>query len=313
MPYSARMQGGLVYSLFFAPRGNVRMADLGMQIAQQYLSPFDKLIGVVGSAGAGKSMLIKGMFPGLELTNDDEGVNVRPLPLMNIDDTGFYTAHTYHMDVRFESAFTQMHVLADAVSQAVHKGKRVVVEHFDLLYPVLGRNAHLLLGVGEEVIITRPTLFGPEPQEVADVVFKSIPFRRMAHTAEDLCEHCLCQYDKSDYEHSDIRHGFILSFENEPDIDFDALEKNVLDMIKADLPVSYLDDDHILIGEIKHHCTGPRMHMRSTGEIKHFRLLHEFLREPITNRYLLVGTVGEDSTIPITALNNIEESVDTFV
>lgn len=312
MPYSARMQGGLLYSLFFAPRGNVRMADLGMQIAQQYLSPFDKLIGVVGSAGAGKSMLIKGMFPGLELTNDDEGVNVRPLPLMNIDDTGFYTAHTYHMDVRFESAFTQMHILAEAVQEAVHKGKRVVVEHFDLLYPVLGRNAHLLLGVGEEVIITRPTLFGPEPQEVADVVFKSIPYRRMAHTAEVMCEHCLPQYDKSEYEHSDVRHGFILSFENKPDIDFCELEKNVRAMIAADLPVSYLDDDHILIGDIKHHCTGPRMHMRSTGDVKHFRLLHEVLKEPITNRYLLVGTVGEDSILATAALNNIEETVDTF-
>ena len=57
------------------------MADLGMQIAQQYLSPFDKLIGIIGEAGSGKSMLVKGMFPGLELTNDDEGVNVRPLPI----------------------------------------------------------------------------------------------------------------------------------------------------------------------------------------------------------------------------------------
>ena len=61
------------------------MADLGMQIAQQYLSPFDKLIGIIGEAGSGKSMLVKGMFPGLELTNDDEGVNVRPLPILHLD------------------------------------------------------------------------------------------------------------------------------------------------------------------------------------------------------------------------------------
>ena len=81
MPYSARMQKSHLYSVYFAPRGNERMADLGMQIAQQYLSPFDKIIGLVGVAGSGKSMIIKGMFPGLELTNDDEGVNVRPLPL----------------------------------------------------------------------------------------------------------------------------------------------------------------------------------------------------------------------------------------
>ena len=65
-----------LYSVFFAPRGNERMIKLGKDIAQQYLNPFDKLIGVVGEAGSGKSMLIKGMFPGLELCNDDNGVNI---------------------------------------------------------------------------------------------------------------------------------------------------------------------------------------------------------------------------------------------
>lgn len=306
MPYSARMQGNHLYSTFFAPRGNVRMADLGMQIAQQYLSPFDKLIGIIGEAGAGKSMLIKGMFPGLELTNDDEGVNVRPLPLLSIDDTGFYTAHTYHLDIRFESAFTQMHILADAILEAVNKGKRVVVEHFDLIYPFLGRNAHLLIGVGEEVIITRPTIFGPEPQDVVDIVFKSIQYRLMAHTAEDLLEHFLPERSELDYEHADIRHGFILKFENKPDFDLDALEKSVQDMIERDLPISYCDDDHIFIGEMKHHCTGPRMHVRSTGKITHFTLLHEFLREPITNLHMLVGLVGDDSDTRVSALNKIE-------
>ena len=67
-----------LYSVFFAPRGNSRMLQLGMQIAQQYLNPEDKLIGIIGEAGAGKSMLIKGMFPGLDLCNDDSGVNIRP-------------------------------------------------------------------------------------------------------------------------------------------------------------------------------------------------------------------------------------------
>ena len=43
-----------LYSVFFAPRGNARMLELGMQIAQQYLNPEDKLIGVIGEAGAGK-------------------------------------------------------------------------------------------------------------------------------------------------------------------------------------------------------------------------------------------------------------------
>ena len=64
------------------------MYALGMQVAQLYLSPFDKLIGIIGEAGSGKSALIRGMFPGLELTNDDNGVYVRPLPLLE-QDSGF--------------------------------------------------------------------------------------------------------------------------------------------------------------------------------------------------------------------------------
>jgi len=295
MPYSARMQGSHLYSTFFAPRGNDRMADLGMQIAQQYLSPFDKLIGLVGQAGSGKSMIIKGMFPGLELTNDDEGVNVRPLPLLDVDETGFYAPHTYHIDIRFESAFKQMHELADAILYAVGKAKRVVVEHFDLVYPLLGRNAHLLIGVGEEVIVTRPTLFGPKPNEIADIVFHSIDVRLRVHTAEDLCEHFLRQqgFHKLQYEHADVRHGFILSFHDKPDVDLEMLESQVNDVISKDVTVSFVDEHHITIGDVLLECSGPRMHVRSTGIVKKFTLLKELLQEPITDRYLMVGVVGE--------------------
>jgi hypothetical protein len=295
MPYSARMQKSHLYSVFFAPRGNERMADLGMQVAQQYLSPFDKLIGIIGVAGSGKSMIIKGMFPGLELTNDDHGVNVRPLPLFNVDETGFYTAHTYHIDVRFESAFKQMHELADAILYAVNKGKRVVVEHFDLIYPFLGRNAHLLIGIGEEVIVTRPTLFGPKPSDISEIVFSTIKTRLMVHTAEDLCEFVLNKYGIStdQYEHSDVRGGFVLSFTNKPNVDLALVEKDVNDLIEQDLPVSFVDEGHICIGEQPHMCTGPRMHVRSTGEVKKLSLLNELLKEPITERYLLVGVVGD--------------------
>ena len=295
MPYSARMQKSHLYSIFFAPRGNERMADLGMQIAQQYLSPFDKLIGLIGVAGSGKSMIIKGMFPGLELTNDDEGVNVRPLPLLNVDETGFYTAHTYHVDIRFESAFKQMHELAAAILYAINKGKRVIVEHFDLIYPQLERNAHLLIGIGEEVIVTRPTLFGPKPQEITDIVFKSINSRLRVHSTEDLCEHILTKQGIGShlYEHADVRRGFILSFFNKPDIDMLALENELNELIREDVPISYVDENCILIGDEMHKCTGPRMHVRSAGEIEKITLLKELLKEPITERYLLIGVVGE--------------------
>ncbi len=93
------LQKNHLISSYFAPRGHARMYELGMQLAQLYLSPFDKLIGVIGEAGSGKSALIRGMFPGLDLTNDDDGVYIRPLPLL--DQGGgfkFFSPHTYHVD-----------------------------------------------------------------------------------------------------------------------------------------------------------------------------------------------------------------------
>ena len=131
-----------ILSSYFAPRGHHRMYALGMQLAQLYLSPFDMLIGVIGEAGSGKSALLRGLFPGLELTNDDDGVYVRPLPLLE-QSGGFFSPHTYHVDIRFENGFTQMSVLADAITEALQSGKRVIVEHFDLVYPLLGFNANL--------------------------------------------------------------------------------------------------------------------------------------------------------------------------
>lgn len=307
MSYSARMQGSHLYSVLFAPRGMARMVDLGAQCAQQYLSPFDKLIGLIGDSGSGKSMFLKGMFPGLELTNDDGGVNIRPLPILNLDDTGFYAPHTYHLDARFELAFTQPHVLADAIMEAMHMGRRVIVEHFDLLYPFLPQNAHLLIGIGEEIIITRPTLFGPEPAEIANIVFSSIKYRRQAHSAEDLCEYCLeKQGIKEDsFIHSDVRHGFVLGFRNDPKIDLALLQKQMDELIAKDIPLCFHDDEHILIGDKVHYCTGPRMHISTAGEIKNFHVVQELLREPVTNNYLLVGLLGENVDERLDKLNKI--------
>lgn len=295
MSYSARMLNNHLYSVFFAPRGRDRIYDLGIQIAQMYLGPFDKLIGIIGESGSGKSMLIKGMFPGLELTNDDGGVNMRPLPILDQDsDGGFFTAHTYHLDIRFEAAFTQMHELADAILHAVQKGKRVIVEHFDMIYPFLRVNAHLLIGMGEEVIITRPTVFGPQPQEIYNIVSKSVRFRRMAHTAEDLAEFYMPPEDCRRCHHSDVKHGFVLVFDGKmPEFDIDALEKRVQEAIAADLPISYVDEEHISIGEHLHECTGPRTHVPSTGCVENFRLIKKYFYDPINDRYLLAGRVGE--------------------
>jgi hypothetical protein len=64
-------------------------------------------------------------------------------------------------------------------------------------------------------------------------------------------------------------------------------------MIRADLPVTYVDGHHVSIGEHLHPCTGPRIHVTKTGDIKNFHLLHHFIYDRFGKRYLLVGCVGE--------------------
>lgn len=271
------------------------MYALGQQLAQIYLSPNDKLIGVIGDAGSGKSALIRGMFPGLELTNDDNGVYVRPLPLLEQDNGfAFFSPHTYHLDIRFENGFTQMSVLAEAIAEALDNGKRVVVEHFDLVYPLLGANANLLIGVGEQVLISRPTLFGPEPDEIKEVVYRSLHYRLMAHTAEDLCEMYMDKEDMERCGHDDVKHGFAIYFpETKPHFDIRELEEKVKAVIAQNLPITYVDEQHICVGDRIHKCNGPRIHVSNTGQVENFHLMHHFIYDRFKRRYLLVGCVGE--------------------
>lgn len=286
-----------ILSSYFAPRGHNRMYSLGMQLAQLYLSPFDKLIGIIGEAGSGKSALIRGMFPGLELTNDDNGVYVRPLPILEQDGRfSFFTPHTYHLDVRFENGFTQMSELADAIKQALKNGKRVIVEHFDLIYPFLGFNANLLIGVGEQILIARPNLFGPEPNEIKETVYESLNYRLMAHTAEDLCEFCMPEADVERCGHDDVKHGFVITFKDtKPEFDIEELERKVNELIAQDLPITYVDNTHMSIGTEIQECTGPRTHVKSTGMVKNFHLLNHFIYDEFKHTYLLVGGVGENA------------------
>lgn len=302
------MHEALMYAVYFAPRGKERLMALGHQIAQRYLSPDDKLIGLIGDAGAGKSLLINGMFPGLELSNDDEGMHARSLPLLQSRETGFFSSHTYHIDVQFQMAFSQIHVIAEAVRKAVESGKRVVVEHFDLLYPALSLNAEILIGIGEEVIVTRPNIFGPLPGDIAGIVFRSIKYRKMAHTAEDLVTKVLrgemgvsCKF-----VHSDVRHGFVLETADRPDFDIAALERRVLELIRGSFSVEYQDDSHILLGGNRVMlCTGPRIHVANTSEIENFQLLHEFQFDSLSRTYALVGLVGSRKSTDISDLNKL--------
>ena len=295
-----------ILSSYFAPRGAHRMYALGQQLAQLYLNPTDKLIGIIGEAGSGKSALIRGMFPGLELTNDDNGVYVRPLPLLEQDrGFAFFSPHTYHLDIRFENGFTQMTVLADAIAEALDNGRRVVVEHFDLIYPLLGANANLLIGVGEQVLVARPNIFGPEPDEIKTSVYQSLPYRLMAHSAEDICEMFIDEFDISRCGHDDVRHGFALYFpDTKPSFDILDVEKKVLDVIARDIPITYVDESHISIGDSVQPCDGPRVHVHRTGQIENFHLMHHFIYDRFKKRYLLVGCVGENSEELLKTLDN---------
>ncbi len=286
----------LSYAVYYAPRGRSRLLMLGDAIAQRYLEPSDQLIGVIGEAGTGKSSVMRGMFPGLELTNDDQGVNVRPLPLIEMHREGRFRAQTFHLDVRFELAFSQLYEMADAVRGALKEGRRVVVEHFEVLYPALGINAQFLLGIGEEVIVVRPDLFGPFPEDVWRAIEGTAVYRKMAHSAEDLTGMVL-ERDfgrKPSAVHSDVPRGFVIEFEEKPEgLDLGVLEAKVKEIIARGVPISFADDDHIMVGDVRYPCTGPRIHLGNSSEIRNFRIVKDLARDEITGYYCLVGLVGE--------------------
>ncbi|NLG66693.1 MAG: alanine-tRNA synthetase second additional domain-containing protein [Actinobacteria bacterium] len=289
----------LSYAVYYAPRGRPRLLLLGEAIAQRYLEPTDHLIGVIGEPGTGKSSLIRGMFPGLELTNDDAGVNVRPLPIVQMHRDGRFRAQTFHIDARFELAFTQTFELVDAIRAALRDNRRVVVENFDDIYPALGINAQIMAGIGEEIIVVRPDLFGPFPEDLFQAVEGTAVFRRMAHTAEDITALVL----ERDFNyphpqvHSDIPHGFVMEFEEAPPgLRLDELEAKVREIIAAALPVCYTDEDHISIGAHLFPCTGPRIHLSNTSEIEGFRIVPELLYDELNGTHCLVGFVGAPKT-----------------
>lgn len=290
-----------LYSVYFAPRGRERLMSLGEQIAHAHLSYRDRLVAIIGDSGSGKSLLIKGLFPGVSLSNDDDVISMDKVMMVRPDislDHDFKTA-TYHIDMRFQMAFTQMFEIVDFVKGALEHGRRVIVEHFDLLYPALGINADIIMGIGEEVIVTRPTLFGPLPQDIYNVVIPSLQNRRMAHSAEDLTAYALQEifgipFRRYKDVNNDVRGGFVLSFPEKLYVDLARVEGFVQDMIKKNLSISYYDEDHIRIGDnIIVPCTGPRIHVRETGELEHFRLLHDFIYDGRRDRYALVGMVTE--------------------
>lgn len=297
-----------VFSQYFAPRGRERLLFLGEQISQRHLSFNDKLIGIVGDAGSGKSSLIKGMFPGLELANDDDTLNPRKIMQVRDMDMNLHEATTYHIDMRFQMAFTQMHEIVDFVMNLMNNNRRVIVEHFNLLYPALGINADLIVGIGEEIIATRPSIFGPLPQSIYDIVHASLWYRKVAHTIEDVTMLLLRTefgIDDSLYYSSDMRNGFVLKFIKEVELDFHKLSRRIHEKLAENLPVSYYDEDHIMLGDTIVKCDGPRFHIRNTSEVEYFTLIKRFIKDPKTNTFCLVGCLDAEDKIDIRNLNTM--------
>lgn len=286
-----------VASQYFAPRGRERLMFLGEQISHRHLNYNDRLIGIVGDAGSGKSSLIKGMFPGLGLANDDDSLD--PSQLMQMRDMldNLRDASTYHIDMRFQMAFTQMFEIVEFVKLILSKGKRIVIEHFNLLYPALGRNADLMVGIGEEILVARPSIFGPLPQSLYEMVHESLKFRKMAHTVEDITIEILEKemgVGTDNFFSSDIRNGYVLKFLCEISLDFEWLSNRINQILAENLSVSYLDENHIMIGQDIVPCTGPRLHVKNTSEVSNFELVKRFIYDPKTNTYCLVGLIDND-------------------
>ena len=70
----------------------------------------------------------------------------------------------------------------------------------------------------------------------------------------------------------------------------------MLEMIRMDLPIIPYDEEHIKIGDYVMHCTGPLMHVESTGKIQNFTLMKDFYYEPRFHYYVVAGTVGVKHT-----------------
>lgn len=128
----------------------------------------------------------------------------------------------------------------------------------------------------------------------------------MAHTLEDLCVHFMGDGYAQDGPRSDVRHGFVLEFEEKPDIDLYELEEKVRGAVAKDLSVSYYDEKHVQIGDWILECLGPRMHVSSTGKIEDFTLVKEYPVDPRTGYYMLIGLMGKHQGESLKDFNRIE-------
>ncbi|MDR1123078.1 MAG: alanine-tRNA synthetase second additional domain-containing protein [Elusimicrobiota bacterium] len=302
------LQEYCLYCNYLAPKGRERLCFLGEQLAQRHLTFHDRLIGIVGGAGSGKSSLIKGMFPGLSLANDDDGLDQHKIMQVNALPEDLGSATTFHLDMRFQTAFSQPYQIADFVRAALARGRRVIVEHFELLYPALKINADMLIGIGDEILIVRPNIFGPLPGSVYDIVYASLQRRKAAHTLEHLAIHLLVSgfgINDNAFHSSDLAGGFVLRFAQKPEIDLDLLETRLKETIAQNLPSAYVDEEHLKVGSLTLHCNGPRIHVHNTGEIGPFKIIKQLVYDEKTATFCLLGLLGGQDKSDLYNLNKI--------
>jgi hypothetical protein len=136
----------------------------------------------------------------------------------------------------------------------------------------------------------------PTPESIRnELVERTAKYRKMAHSAEDITSYILA----TDYSynrrvlHSDVKHGFVIKFPELPEIPIAELEEKVRQVIAGNVAICQASKDRIRIGEWEMYCTGTRTHVKNCGEIEDFRLLKDYIYDPIWKEYMLVGIVGK--------------------
>jgi translation elongation factor EF-1beta len=89
----------------------------------------------------------------------------------------------------------------------------------------------------------------------------------------------------------------VIKFPEKPNINIKDLEKKVKDYIAKNLSISQAGEDLISIGDEHIYCTGTRTHVKSTSEIKNLKLHKDYMYDPISKDYMLVGTVGKKESV----------------
>ena len=73
-------------------------------------------------------MMIKGMFPGIQVVDADDEYDITNMPLLNAEDVGFYTRVLSTVDARAARKYVDLETIAEAVirvtSHFAQKGDR---------------------------------------------------------------------------------------------------------------------------------------------------------------------------------------------